>query len=71
MVLISTFQGLRGAQPDGLNAEYCVAVLNNIYKVKNCIIIPTSGIILYAYLSLPLIFLPGLPTTHPARLANT
>ena len=35
MVLIFPFQGLRGAQPDGLNAEYCVAVLNNIYKVGN------------------------------------
>ena len=35
MLLILAFQGLRGAQPDGLNAEYCVAVLNNIYKVGN------------------------------------
>ena len=35
MALILTFQGLRGAQPDGLNAEYCVAVLNDIYQVRN------------------------------------
>ena len=39
VVLILTFQGLRGAQPDGLNSEYCVAVLNDIYKVRHCIII--------------------------------
>ena len=30
------WQGLRGAQPDGLNAEHCVAVLNNIYKARHC-----------------------------------
>ena len=35
IMLILTFQGLRGAQPDGLNAEYCVAVLNDIYQVRN------------------------------------
>ena len=39
MVLILIFQGLRGAQPDGLNAEYCVAILNNIYNVRNYIFI--------------------------------
>ena len=33
IMLILAFQGLRGAQPDGLNAEYCVAVLNDIYQV--------------------------------------
>ena len=46
MVLILILQGLRGAQPDGLNAEYCVAILNNIYNVRNYIFITSLSMMM-------------------------
>ena len=46
MLLILIFQGLRGAQPDGLNAEYCVAILNNIYNVRNLLFITSPSMMM-------------------------
>ena len=46
ILLILIFQGLRGAQPDGLNAEYCVAILNNIYNVRNLLFITCSSMMM-------------------------
>ena len=48
------WQGLRGAQPDGLNAEHCVAVLNNIYKARHCAKTPMAYIY-YPYHSIKII----------------
>ena len=29
-----SFAGSRGPQPDGLNSEHCLAILNNVYQVR-------------------------------------